>query len=177
MRRRYGRCSYEERRSPKVSWFIIFFLMIAIFFFNYFGKKLGSSRYPKVPPGVVLLTPEGEPFEFSPVEGRFTVLLFVTTGCEPCRREMEEVARLDWKWVDRVVVYLDKKAPSISLGGVKVYGTHPKEITRVVELMGVDRVPTTFIIDDRGLVRRKIEGYIDLEDLEAYLKAIRRYRI
>ncbi len=176
MRRRYGRC--EEVRSPRVSWFILFFLMVAIFFFNYFGKKLGGPS-PPMPQDLVLFSPNGTPVIFRPSE-ELTVLTFVSSGCEPCRKQVEDLKALAGKgWVVPVVVYVDSRFDPEKDGYIAghTYTLHPKELKRVVEVMGVDRVPFTLIIDSGGLVRRSIKGYVPYDTLVSYIKVIRRYGI
>ncbi|WP_144436890.1 TlpA family protein disulfide reductase [Thermosulfidibacter takaii] len=175
MRRRYDRCSWD-RRSPRVSWFIIFFLLIAIFFFNYFGKKLGGERFAKMPLDIVVVDRYGKKLLLAPFDKDFAVLVFVTTGCRPCQRQIEEAGKLSLDWVATVAVYLDGKIKE-DLGLERVFAVDPKEINRVVELFGIKRVPLTLIVDKRGLIRRRIEGFVDKSTLESYLKAIKRYGI
>ncbi len=176
MKRRYGSCP-DEGRKKGTSWFLLFFLLIAIFFFNYFGKKLGNVSYPPIPMDVALKTPDGKVVLLKPKRDLFTVLVFVSSGCRPCDMELKEIEKLDLRWARPVVVFVDGTVPKNWLSLSEVYALFPKDIDRVVNTFGVKRVPTIFIIDGSGLIRRKIEGFLKASDLEAFLKAIKRYGI
>ncbi len=175
MRRRYDRCSWE-RRSSRSNWFIIFFLLIAIFFFNYFGKKLGGERFARLPLDIVVIDRAGKERLLTPQKGAYTVVVFVASGCTPCSMQLKELLRLDLPWAVPVVVYVDGKIESnVKLD--RVYALNPKEIPKVVEFFGIKRVPVILIVDGKGLIRRRIEGFVDEKTLVAYLKAIKRYGI
>ncbi len=172
MRRRYGRC--EPERRGRSSWFILFFLLIAIFFFNYFGRKLGQVSNPPFPVDVALYDHEGRLRHLRFSRG-FTVVVLVSRGCSPCERQIEELKRLDVGWAKWMVIFLDGPVPKGM--GEGFFSVHPKDVERLVEALGVERVPITFIVDSSGLIRRRIEGYIDASDLEAFLRVVKRYGI
>ena len=177
MRRRYAECDQRPRGS---NWFIIFFLLLAIFFFNYLGKKLGGGIKRPIPCSLIVIGRDGNPEVLDTIKGKFVILSFVSTNCYVCRKQIEELKKLEDKdWIYPVVVYVDRhfdKEKDSYLPGA-TFALHPKEVARIVEVWGVERVPTTFIIDKRGFVRRKIEGLTTEKDLISYVKVIKRYGI
>ena len=132
-------------------------------------KKLYAHSFRgQRPPKIIVeqwLTPAPE------VKGKFVLLDFWATWCEPCRQTIPHLNALQAKFRDRLVVLgLSDEAPEnmskMTSPRVDYYvGTDPQARTRAaVEVQGI---PHAMLIDPEGIVR--FEGqpvYLEEQGLE-----------
>lgn len=103
--------------------------------------------------------------------GRVILLNIWATWCPPCRQEMPSLERLNEQLAGRglsvVAVSVDESARPDGTRGivanfVKRYGLRFPVLLdprgHVEDLYGVDALPTTFLIDREGRIRRKVVG-------------------
>src|SRR5437870_6978121 len=127
-------------------------------------------------PAFVLRDLDGKTVRFSDFRGRPVVLDFWATWCQPCRASMPHLNALQDRFGQRGLVVL----------GVSVDDGGPLRVRRFAEHMGVHirllmadehvldeygpirSIPTTFFIDQRGQVVRRVVGYIDPETMESF---------
>jgi peroxiredoxin len=124
-------------------------------------------------------TVAGGKFQMSESRGRVVVLNFWATWCEPCRAEMP---LLETRFGDEapsgvLVVGIDSDD---TLAQVRAYGdalklTFPLLLDPDGEVQALYRVrgyPTTFFVDEAGVIRHVHVGAMDAETLGRYLYAM-----
>lgn len=122
-------------------------------------------------------TLSGEPFSFAANRGKVVVLNVWATWCLPCQREMPALERLHEMLKQRglAVVGVSTDAQAVGTAGdrkdgvvrefVKQYGiTFPivhDAAHQVEQLFLVQGLPTTFVVDKKGRIVRKVMGAKD----------------
>jgi len=127
-------------------------------------------------PSVDLKTLDGKTTSVAALQGKVVVLNFWASWCGPCRYEMPELEKmyqeLKSKGIVVLAVNLDRESDLARnwLATMKV--TFPVALdpdSKMAGMYAVASMPTTFLIDRKGVVQAKTVGY-RAEELEA-LKA------
>ncbi len=122
---------------------------------------------------------DGDPFRMSESRGRVVVLNFWATWCEPCR---EEMPLLQSRYHEQgssslLVVGIDTGDTQAQ---VRAYGdtldlTFPLVLDPGGEIEALYRIrgyPTTFLIDEAGVIQHVHVGSMDSETLDGYLRSM-----
>lgn len=127
-------------------------------------------------PAFALKTFDGKWVRLSDFKGRPVILDFWATWCRPCRSSMPHLDVLQKRYESRGLVVI----------GLSVDEGSQAEVRRFAQSLGVtfrlamanDHVlddygpirflPTTFFIDRKGQVVRRVRGYLDPETLDGY---------
>jgi thiol-disulfide isomerase/thioredoxin len=112
----------------------------------------------------------GKPFSYKGTEGNVTFVNFWATWCAPCAVEFPELNKLASEYHGRVKVlaisldegdakakvqkFLDKRAP----GALSLQVLTDKE-EKSAEDYNVNAMPTTFVVDKKGVVRYVHTGF------------------
>ena len=141
-------------------------------------SKLGDSpllgeRAPALA-GRSVLT--GEDFDLGDERGRFVVVNFFATWCEPCRREHPDLVRFDAAHEAagdaRVVsVVFSDEVQDVERFFDERGGDWPvvEDTSGIVPSWGVTGVPESYLVDPAGFVVSKIAGGITSQGLEDLL--------
>ena len=123
---------------------------------------------------------DGHSVRLSDYKGKVVVLDFWATWCAPCRASLPHLNDVQERFSKQGLVVL----------GISVDDAEPSEIRqfadklglkfrmamadeRVLDIYGPIRtIPTTFFINRKGEVTRRVVGYIDSETLEGYVKEL-----
>lgn len=112
-----------------------------------------------------LLDGAGQKLQLSSLRGKVVVLDFWASWCEPCKKELPELARIQRELGDKVVILalnIDRERATGQeaarrLGpGLKVL-FDPEG--KVAERYDPPKMPTSYVIDRQGVVRFIHEGY------------------
>ncbi|SHN20174.1 thiol-disulfide oxidoreductase ResA [Gracilibacillus kekensis] len=117
--------------------------------------------------------------KLSDLEGKGVMLNFWATYCEPCEREMPYMEQLypEYKEKGVEIVAVSVDATEIVIDNfVDQYNLsfpilHDKK-SQVLDAYGIRPLPTTYFIDENGVVVERVLGELTLERLEGYLKQI-----
>lgn len=135
----------------------------------------------KPAPSVSLQTLDGKDFTLDSLKGQVVVLSFWASWCRPCRGEMPELEDVynsfKNKGVTVVGVNVDRK-PEAAQAFLRA---HPVTFPIVMDpdslLLGkfeVTSMPTSFVIDRKGIVRKKTVGYRPeyIEELRKFISTL-----
>jgi peroxiredoxin len=139
-----------------------------------------DALLPKPAPAAGFRTLKGEVFDLASLRGKVVLVNFWATSCEPCVRELPEIVQT-WKRFgaegfevvavamsydppNRVVEFSEKLALPLKIS-LDLNGEIEKQFG------GLKFVPTSFVIDRRGNIVRRIDGEIQFGPLHSLLEA------
>jgi len=140
----------------------------------------GNDMVSMEAPDFVLPDLENKPVKLSDFEGQVRIIDFWATWCPPCREEIPHFQALHEQYGDNgltvIGISLDQNGTEAVIPfGRKMKMTYTSVIgnPEVVQAYGgIQYIPTTFMIDKRGLIFRKYVGYTDLATLEGDVKTL-----
>lgn len=122
---------------------------------------------------------DGDVLQLSDLEGKGVMLNFWATYCKPCEKEMPYMETLypeyKEKGVEIVAVSVDATELVIQNFVDRYDLTFPilhDNRSAVLDHYGVIPLPTSYFIDENGIVVERVIGELTLEKLEGYLKQI-----
>jgi len=131
-------------------------------------------------PAFTIRTLDGKALRTSDFRGQPVVLDFWATWCAPCRAGLPHLDRIQTRYRDSGLVVI----------GLSVDDVPPAEVRRYADKLGlrfrlamasesvlddygpIRSIPTTFFINRRGEIVRRVVGYVDAETMEAFAKEI-----
>jgi thiol-disulfide isomerase/thioredoxin len=128
-------------------------------------------------PPFTVRTFEGKVVKLTDLRGRPVVLDFWATWCRPCRASMPHLDAVQKRYGDDGLVVIGLSVDEEASHGVRRFA-HDLGISfqlgmaneKVLDFYGPIRsLPTTFFIDRRGDVVRRVRGYVDPEILDSYV--------
>ena len=136
------------------------------------GLKTGGEA-----PDFSLQTLDGEMVELSDFEGKKVILNFWATWCKPCREEMPDLQSIyAERDEDVVILAVNMDAHNDVKGFIDSYSVaFPVLLDKedeVSDMYQVISLPTTYFIDEDGIIVQKHIGQITYEQLEEMLAKI-----
>lgn len=127
-------------------------------------------------PDFELETPEGESIRLSDLRGRVVALNFWATWCGPCRLEMPDLEERANTYADRLTVLgvnFDETAEEVVAFRDELEITFPllldpgAVVQRLYRVLGY---PTTYFVDEEGIIRIQHIGLMSAEKMDKYLE-------
>jgi peroxiredoxin len=142
-----------------------------------------STEIGRVAPDFLLRTPDGGELRFSDLRGSPVLVNFWASWCTPCRQEMPEIVRAynARRGEGLVVVAVDLQENADAVRGfADEFGMDfPIVIDRTGQVAEawriggpVEGIPSSYFIDEQGIVRARVFGPMDADRLEEELAKV-----
>jgi len=123
---------------------------------------------------------EGRAVRSSDYKNRPVIMDFWATWCAPCRASMPHLSSMQQRYAKSGLAVIGMSVDEMSPGQVKKYAnglgvkfTIAMANDEVLDAYGPIRsIPTTFFINRKGDVVRRVVGYIDAETMDGYVQEI-----
>ncbi len=120
----------------------------------------------------------GGPFSSEGLRGKVVLLNYWATWCKPCEREMPGLQEIQDRYEGQGVVVvgiaMDADAAAVAAFAKKWKIRFPLLMgtTEVQEELGLLGIPSTFLVDRQGVIRRTIIGFEYEETVDGFLREI-----
>lgn len=136
------------------------------------GFNIGQT-----PPSFALEQTDGSTFELESLRGRRVVVNFWASWCPPCRAEMPDMATFAQERDDVTIVAVNTTTSERDPADAKTFvAPYEDDFTVVYDREGVvgdayriQAMPTTYVLDENGVILAKQFGAIDRAWLNAHL--------
>jgi len=145
-------------------------LVLALLLFS------NSSGFAKNVRKLTLRDLEGEKVRMSDYQGRVVVLNFWATWCGPCKEELPRLGTMAQGYASKNVAFVlasideQKKLPAVRDYVIQQKIVLPVWVGATVDLLeqlsGINVVPATLIIDEKGEIVRAVNGEAREEDVK-----------
>lgn len=133
------------------------------------GLAIGNT-----PPDISLVGIDGKKMQLSDLKGKKVFLNFWATWCPPCRGEMPDIEKMHKTYGNDLTIVAVSSAESSST--VKkflqktnytfpIYLDENANISRTYQLASI---PTSYFIDENGIIRQKVIGAIHYDIMQSY---------
>ena len=144
-------------------------LLAAVVAFGCSKKADGPAVEGKPAPDFTLSDLSGKQVQLSSLKGKVVLVNFWATWCPPCREEIPSMVKLNQmmqgKNFQMLAVSIDERGKEavqefFSQAGVTLPALLDTDGS-VARRYGTTGVPETFIVDTKGVVRKKVVGAVD----------------
>lgn len=134
-------------------------------------------------PGFKLKALDEKEYSLETLEGKPVVINFWASWCGPCRLEAPELVKLYEKYKNQLEIYAINLTFNDSIEGAKAFSdeydfTFPVLLDTdglVGKRYQVQAIPTTFFVNEKGIVVDQVTGLAQPDDLEGkFLKLLKR---
>lgn len=155
----------------------VFSSFVAGMFLSLAMLPVSAETIDKPAPDFVLKSNQGKNVRLSELRGEVVLLNFWATWCGPCRQEMPELDALHQRYKDMGFTVLGINVNENSSDADEMLSENPVSFpvlydasSQVSELLDVDAMPTTILVDRDGTMRHLHKGfqpgYVDRYALE-----------
>jgi peroxiredoxin len=142
------------------------------------AKKAPAPK--KIVPAFTLKDSDGKTVNLSDYKGKVVLVNFWATWCGPCKVEIPWFADFETRYKSRGFAVVGIAMDDEGWDAVKPYLAKAKINYRILlgndnlaeAWGGVESLPSTFIIDQKGNIVRHHEGLVSKEDYEKDIKAL-----
>jgi len=162
-----------KRRWPDV--LAILILCISGWIYYYQPGRMQDIAHPA--PALTATQLDGQVFDPSSLKGRVVLVSFWATWCGYCRKEMPDLEALQQKYGDKGLTVLALSVDDSPEKVQRFWKDNPYSFpvamasTEVQKgFGGVEVLPTLFLVDEKGMIRKQVKGSVRASALEAMVK-------
>jgi peroxiredoxin len=129
-------------------------------------------------PDFNLPTLKGPKLALSSLRGKVVILDFWAQWCEPCKKELPELEKLQQRFAGKVAVVsvnIDKQRANAEALAGQLKLSFPVALDpqgAVAATYDLPKMPTSFVLDQKGVVRYVHEGFDGAGDVKRFEKEI-----
>ena len=163
------------RRDGVRALFLTLLMAVGFFCFSCKAPRSDVAEGGRAPVLEISDVGTGQKIDLGPYQGRVMFINFWATWCAPCREEAASIEALhrelknDGRFVMFTILYKD--APNAAGRYMKEHGfdfpVYADREGASAKGYGVTGVPETYLVDKRGVLRKKIIGSLDWNSSEA----------
>ncbi|KAF0812444.1 Thiol-disulfide oxidoreductase ResA [Andreprevotia sp. IGB-42] len=138
-------------------------------------------RHDRTAPGFSATTMDGKLLTSAELQGKVMLINFWATSCTGCVKEVPELIKLQNRFgkkdFETIGIALDYDDPAyinrfIGKFGINYAVIHDKD-GQIAEKFGkISLAPTSFVIDKKGKIVRKIIGEVDMAEMEKTIESL-----
>ena len=172
----------KQKRRLLIRSTILLIIVTALgytFYQNFFSDQTGMVKVGEEAPDFILTDLNGQTIQLSNYLSKGVFLNFWGTYCPPCEKEMPYMENQyeRFKELGVEIIAVDVGEPELVVRRFverhKLSFPIPMDSERrVIDLYGIRPLPTTFLIDENGIVTQRITGGMTEEDIIDYLSSI-----
>ena len=132
------------------------------------ARLLAMPRQGQPAPAFNVVTTSGQPVSMENYKGHVLVVDFFATWCQPCRKSIPHLVRMNQKYGKQGLQILGMSADEDGEGVVKSFAVeqhinYPVALAgeKAIDAFGVRSVPVMIVIDKKGRVAEVVRGYSD----------------
>lgn len=119
----------------------------------------------------------------SKLKGKIVVLNFFATWCPPCRKELPGFVKIAKKYKDKNVQFLGVHlGQRISIKDLKKFVKEQRinypvlqgDKNIVIKYGGIRAIPTTFFINEKGIIYKRHVGYLGMKELKEVIEKMKK---
>jgi thiol-disulfide isomerase/thioredoxin len=162
----------ERLKRYRPDWLTL--VLLGLIAYMWFRPPAWVSDLDRPAPQLQVVTFDGQPLSLDALRGKVVVVNFWATWCPYCRHEMPAMEKFYRDYRDRGVeiVALSEDDDPVKVREFLQQEGYAFKVAMAgragSDFGGVDRLPTSFVIDKRGHIRSKVSGQVHygrLEDL------------
>lgn len=130
-------------------------------------------------PDFELQTLNGETVRLSDFKGKKVFLNFWATWCPPCREEMPDIQKISETYKDDIVILaINDTSTEKNVEAVSEF-LNKRNLTfqvaldkdgKITRSYNLNAFPTSYVIDEKGVIKHKYEGQMSYEMIESFIK-------
>ncbi len=141
-------------------------------FDNYLERKKGKFKN-KPAPSQSITTIDGKTYRLDQMKGKIVLLNFWFTACKPCMTEVSSLNELRRKYESKGLIILavstDSKSKAVATAKEKKMNYKiASDGKSFADKMEVTSYPTTFLIDQKGIIREVFIGASSFDATQTY---------
>lgn len=167
----------------KKQWLVLTAIVVLLFIAVYQSADSNKEEIPRIgykAPSFSLQGLDGETYSLNDLNGRPVVINFWASWCSPCKAEAPELVKLYQKYGEQIEIYAVNLTANDSVSNAKAFANNYKftfpvlldEDAVAAQKYNIAPIPTTFFVNNEGIIEDIVLGLVDPQTLESKFKQL-----